>query len=182
TMTSTVASPTTIRKTYDAMVLADGPAAFWRMDESSGNAMIDASGHGNDGAYAGAFSLGQPAPFTGDGNAAVSFDGHTGAATVQSSDRLQMNTITIELWIKKRSDTEYGVYVAKNMTPGGGANTGWFQLLNNHHTGRLEFRVTSDGDPALASASTLALNSWYYVVATYDGSVAKLFLNGKLDS
>jgi hypothetical protein len=95
---------------------------------------------------------------------------------------LQVNTVTIELWIKKRSDTEYGVYVAKNVAGGGGAGSGWFQLLNNRHTGRLEFRVTSDGEPALISTSTLTLNSWYYVVATYDGSVAKLFLNGRLDA
>ena len=27
----------------------------------------------------------------------------------------------------------------------------------------------------------LALNTWYYVVATYDGAAAKLYVNGKLD-
>jgi hypothetical protein len=54
-------------------------------------------------------------------------------------------------------------------------------LLNSHHNGRLEFRVTSDGAPAILSNTTLALNTWYYVVATYDGAVAKLYVNGKLD-
>ena len=163
-------------------MLADRPAAYWRMDETSGNTMVDASGNRNDGTYEGAFSLGQPAPFAGNGNTAVTFDSRTGGyASVPSTTSLQMNTVTIELWIKKRSTTEYGVYVAKNVTPGGGAGSGWFQLLNNRHTGALEFRVTSDGDPALISTSTLALDTWYYVVATYDGSVAKLFVNGKLD-
>ncbi len=80
------------------------------------------------------------------------------------------------------ADTEYGVYVAKNVAPGGGAGSSWFQLLNSHHNGQLEFRVTSDGAPVVVSNSTLALNTWYYVVATYDGSVAKLFLNGKPDA
>jgi len=83
-----------------------------------------------------------------------------------------MNTITIELWIKKHTDTEYGVYVAKSQ----------FQLLNNRHTGALEFRVTPQAEPALISSSALALNTWYDVVATYDGRVAKLFVNGKLDA
>jgi hypothetical protein len=171
TAASTVASPAT-PKTYDATVLADRPAAYWRLDETSGTTMTDASGNHNDGVYAGAYSLGQPAPFGGVGNLAVSFDGQTGgSASVPSSPSLQMKTITIELWMKKRTDTEYGVYVAK----------GFFQLLNNRHTGALEFRMTSEAEPALVSSSTLALNTWYHVVATYDGSVAKLFVNGNLD-
>lgn len=142
------------------------------MDDTSGTTMTDASGHHNDGVYAGAYSLGQPAPFGGVGNLAVTFDGQTGgSASVPSSSSLQMNTITIELWLKKRSDTEYGVYVAK----------GYFQLLNNRHTGALEFRMTSQAEPALISSSALALNTWYDVVATYDGRAANLYLNGKLN-
>jgi Concanavalin A-like lectin/glucanases superfamily len=168
---STVASPAA-PKTYDATVLADRPAAYWRMDETSGTTMTDASGNHNDGVYAGAYSLGQPAPFGGAGNLAVSFDGQKGgSASVPSAPSLQMSTITIELWMKKRTDTEYGVYVAKSQ----------FQLLNNRHTGALEFRVTPAAEPALVSSSTLALNTWYHVVATYDGRMARLFVNGKAD-
>jgi hypothetical protein len=177
-----VASPSTATaKTYSATVLADHPLAYWRMDETTGTTMADASGNANDGRYVGTYALGQPGAMAGDGNTAVGFDGQSGAASVVSSTKLQVNTVTIELWINKRADTEYGVYVAKNFEAGGAAGSGWFQLLNSHHNGTLEFRVTSDGSPALISSSTLALNTWYYVVATYDGSAAKLFVNGKLD-
>jgi len=174
-------SATTVPKTYRATVLDDAPAAYWPMDETSGGIMDDATGNGNNGQYAGTFALGQPGPHPGDGNTAVAFDGLSGSASVPNSTSLQMNTVSIELWVKMRTDNEYGVYVAKNVEGGGGAGSSWFQLLNNRHTGRLEFRVTSDGDPAIISASTLALNTWYYVVATYDGTVAKLFVNGTLD-
>ena len=171
TAASTAGLPTA-SKTYDATVLADHPAAYWRMDETGGTTMTDASGNHNDGVYAGAYALGQPAAFGGAGNLAVTFGGQSGgSASVPSSPSLQMSTITIELWIKKRTDTEYGVYVAKNH----------FQLLNNRHNGALEFRMTPEAEPALISSSTLALNSWYHVVATYDGRVAKLFVNGKLN-
>ena len=98
-----------------------------------------------------------------------------------NSPSLQVNTVTIEMWVKKHTDTEYGVYVAKNVEPGGGAGSSWFELLNSHHNGELEFRVTSDGAPAVLSNATLALNTWYYVVATYDGAIAKIYINGKLD-
>jgi hypothetical protein len=165
-------------KTYSATVLADHPVAYWRLDDTTGSTMIDASGNANNGRYVGAYSLGQPSAIAGG---AVAFDGQSGAASVMNSPSLQVDTVTIEAWIKKRTDTEYGVYVAKNFAPGGGAGSGWFQLLNSHHNGQLEFRVTSDGAPVVISNSTLALNSWYYVVATYDGATAKLYVNGKLD-
>ena len=165
-------------KTYSATVLADHPVAYWRMDETTGSTMADASANANNGHYTGVYALGQAGALAGS---AVAFDGQSGAASVMSSPSLQLNTVTIEIWLKKRSDSEYGVYVAKNVTVGGGAGSGWFQLLNSHHNGQLEFRVTSDGAPAVLSSTTLALNTWYYVVGTYDGAVAKLYVNGKLD-
>jgi hypothetical protein len=174
------AAPSIAAKTYSATVLADHPVAYWRMDETTGSTMADASGNANNGHYIGAYTLAQPGAIPGGGNAAVAFDGQSGAASVTSSTSLQVNTVTIEAWIKKRTDTEYRVYVAKNFAAGGGAGSSWFQLLNSYH-GQLEFRVTSDGAPVLVSKSALALNTWYYVVATYDGNVARLYVNGKPD-
>jgi hypothetical protein len=174
------AASTAAAKTYSATVLADHPVAYWRMDDT-GSTMADISGNANNGRYAGIYTIGQPGAIGGGGSTAVAFDGQSGAASVMNSPSLQVNTVTIEAWIKKRSDTEYGVYVAKNVEPGGGAGSSWFELLNSHHNGQLEFRVTSDGAPAVVSNSRLALNTWYYVVATYDGAVAKLYVNGKLD-
>jgi len=174
---ATVVSPAAA-KTYTATVLADHPVAYWRMDETTGSTMADTSGNANNGHYVGIYTLGQPGALAGG---AVAFDGQSGAASVMNSPSLQVNTVTIEMWVKKHTDTEYGVYVAKNVEPGGGAGSSWFELLNSHHNGELEFRVTSDGAPAVLSNSTLALNTWYYVVATYDGATAKIYINGKLD-
>ena len=175
---ATAASTAATAKTYSATVLADHPVAYWRMDEATGGTMADASGNANNGRYVGTYTLGQPGALAGG---AVAFDGQSGAASVMNSPSLQVNTVTLEMWIKKHTDTEYGVYVAKNVEPGGGAGSSWFELLNSHHNGQLEFRVTSDGAPAVLSKSVLALNTWYYVVATYDGAAAKLYVNGKLD-
>jgi large repetitive protein len=180
--TSTAAAPASAPKTYSAQVLADAPAAYWRMDETTGTTMTDASKNGNNGHYDGIVMLGQPGPLAGDGSTAVALDGATGGASVPSSTSLQVNWVTIELWINKRAESDYGFYVAKNVVGGGGVGSGWFELLNNHNTGRLEFRVGGDVDPVLLSTSALALNAWYYVVATYDGIAAKLYINGKLES
>jgi len=123
----------------------------------------------------------RPGALAGDKGTAVAFDGRTAAATVASSPSLKVNAITIELWIKKTTESGSGVYLAKNVASGGGRGSSWFQLLNNSFNGPLEFRVTGDIDPVLVSSTVLALNTWYYAVATYDGTVARLYINGKLD-
>src|SRR3989442_312346 len=93
---STVASPAA-PKTYDATVLADRPAAYWRMDETSGTTMTDASGNHNDGVYAGAYSLGQPAPLGGVDNRGVVFEGKKGGPPGgPGPPSLKMSTITME--------------------------------------------------------------------------------------
>jgi hypothetical protein len=174
-------APASAPKSYSALVLADAPAAYWRMDETTGTTMADSTKNGNNGRYDGIVMLGQPGPLAADGSTAVALDGATGAMTVPSSTTLQMNWVTIELWINKRTNSDFGFCIAKNVMAGGGASSGWFELLNDHNNGRLEFRVTGDVDPVLVSTATLELNRWYYVVATYDGVNAKLYINGKLD-
>src|SRR5256714_1109567 len=171
---ATVASPAAA-KTYTATVLADHPVAYWRMDETTGSTMADMSGNANNGHYVGIYTLGQPGALAGG---AVAFDGQSGAASVMNSPSLQVNTVTIEMWIKKHTDTEYGVYVAKNVVPGGGAGSSWFELLNSHHNGQLEFRVTSDGAPAVLSNATLALQTRHYVGATHVRCTAHISSTG----
>lgn len=179
---STPAFPAASAPTYSGTVLADGPAAYWRMGEASGTMMTDATKNQNNGTYLGKVSLGQPGALAGDAGTAAVFDGASGAATVPNSPSLQVNWVTIELWVKKLSEAGYGIYVAKNVAGSGGVGSSWFQLLNNSFSGQLEFRVTGDTGPTLVSSAVLTLNTWYYVVASYDGTVAKLYINGKLDN
>ena len=126
---TTVAAPASVPKSYSALVLADAPAAYWQMDETTGTTMADATGNGNDGHYDGIVLLGQPGPLAADGSTGVGFDGATGGASVPSSTSLQTNWVTIELWINQRAHSDYGFYVVKNAVGGGAASSGWFELL-----------------------------------------------------
>jgi len=170
--------PALAASSYSSSVLADAPAAYWRMGEPAGTTISDATSNANNGTYVGGYTLGQAGALPGDSNTAVNFDGATGQATVPSSSTLQMTKVTIELWVKKSAPSGYGMYVTKNLGPGGG----WFELMNAQDGNHLEFRVTGDAGATFDSVSALNVGTWYYVVATYDGATAKLFINGSLDS
>jgi RHS repeat-associated protein len=166
---------------YASTVLADGPAAYYRLDDSGGSVAGETSGKTGNGTYVGGYTLGQPGALASDVDPATKFDGTSGYVAVASSLALQ-NTkqVSIELWLKKVTDTQFGMYVTKNFAGCGGAGSGWYQLMNNG--GHIEFRVTGDCGTSMDSSAVLAVNTWYYLVATYDGKTAKLYINGSLDS
>src|SRR2546421_5251345 len=99
---STAATPTA-PPSYRASVLADHPVAYWRLSEATGAVMADASGNGNDGAYAGAVTLGQPGALASAGDTAVGFEPTGGAARVARMTSLPAKLVTIEVWLNQSS-------------------------------------------------------------------------------
>src|SRR2546430_14521726 len=97
---ATVAS-SAAAKTYTATVLADHPVAYWRMDETTGSTMADASGNANHGRYVGIYTLGPPGALAGG---AVAFDRQSGAPRAMNPSHLQGNTLTIQVWPQKHRD------------------------------------------------------------------------------
>ena len=65
---------------YPAVVLSDGPLAYWRLGEASGATAIDATGHGLNGRYS-IVALGTGGAIAGDLDTAASFDGSYGFVT-----------------------------------------------------------------------------------------------------
>ena len=172
-------SPSHAAPRYDAAVLADHPVGYWRLGEASGTTLVDRSGHGNDGVYAGSYQLGQVGAIAGDADTATVFGGQSGATVPSSRNLVVGNQVTIELWLKKRSEAFDAVFVAKNGACV--ANAECFQLLNHLTSGQMEFRVIADPGSALVSNSSLSTGDWHYVVATYDGGQARLYVDGALD-
>ena len=161
---------------YHEQVLAASPAAYWRLGETSGTSAADERG-ANPGTYNNVL-LGEPSALSSDSNPSASFSGTQSYVRVPASPSLDMTSaVTIELWAKRRTIGGYQVLVGK---PGNGQskfeNYALWQTPSNKYTAYFGNGSTYVGVQTPAIIDT----NWHYVVATYNGSRAKIYLDGVL--
>jgi Concanavalin A-like lectin/glucanases superfamily len=166
-------------------VLADGPIGYWRLGEASGSvAAADASGNGNNGACSSVgITFGRPGFHGGD--TAALFDGEQGRIVVLNSNSLNPPHITMEAKVRwdGLNDPNRPIYqriLEKSSFPEL-AQYGMGILPDGHV--RVELRTSSATISVdVNSVAVVAQGVETYVVATYDGSVIRIYLNGVLDS
>ena len=93
--------PTPLPGTYAAAILADGPSAFWPLDEPAGAAVAgDLTGNGHYGTLSAGVTAGAAGPPTGDGGTAMAFHG-ADAVTVASAAGLPSGAhpYSLEAWV-----------------------------------------------------------------------------------
>ena len=93
--------PTPAAGTYAAAILADGPSAFWPLDEPAGSTVAgDLTGNGHYGTLSAGVTAGAAGPPTGDGDTAMAFHG-ADAVTVASVAGLPSGAhpYSLEAWV-----------------------------------------------------------------------------------
>ena len=158
---------------YAADVISDAPVSYWRLGETSGTSAADQRA-ANTGTYLGAPALGSGSLLAADTtNKAVSFDGTNDAVDVLDSNSLDLTSgVTLEAWIKP------------NLLPAAGqfasvvTKAEAYSLQFNGP--RLEFTVMQNGlrKRLQAASGAIVTGQTYHVVATYDGTTQRLYLNG----
>ena len=162
---------------YHEQVLAASPAAYWRLGETSGTTAADQLG-ANPGTYNGVL-LNQPGALAGETDASASFDGVNDYVQVPASTSLNMTSaVTVELWAKRRTiSSSYQVVVGK---PGVGQSKKenyavWLNTSNRYQA------YFGDGSTFVAVVTpAITDTNWHHVVATYNGSRARIYLDGVL--
>jgi Concanavalin A-like lectin/glucanases superfamily/Fibronectin type III domain/Lysyl oxidase len=166
----TTATPTG----YRGAVLADNPVSYWRLGEASGTTAADERA-ANPGTYVNSPTLGASSLLTTDtANKAVTFDGTNDQVKVPNSAPLNLTgSFSLEAWIKPSSLPAAGQF-ASVMTKAES-----YSLQFNGP--RLEFTIMQAGVRKRLQAPTNAVlaGTVYHVVASYDGTTQRLYLNGK---
>jgi hypothetical protein len=165
---------------YADTVLADSPAGYWRLGEASGTTATAASGSPN-GTYANGPLLGMGGAVN-DSDTAPWFDGTDDYAGFGNNYGFTgTSSFSVELWVETTAATSgYRRILSKQAASGGG----WALLLASTAQAmpnQLTF-YRQDASAADYADSGVALepNVVYHVVATYDGSKIRLYVDGSL--
>ena len=169
---------------FAAEVLADGPIGYWRLGEAPGSAhAADASGNVNHGTYSGGVTLGQPGFHGGD--TAALFNGLTGPTsgriTVLNSDSLNPAHITIEAKIRYDGRNEFQQRILEKSSFAELAQYALSVLPDGIVLVELRTSAATTSVEA-RSVTPVGLGVETHVVATYDGQVIRIYLNGVLNT
>ncbi len=176
--TPTPTSTPIVSGNYPTVVLGDGPAAYYHLDDSGTTAM-DASGHGLSGTIGSTVTKGAAGLVSSFSNAAMTFPGSATAAgvvNVPANASLQpASTLTLEAWMNFPSTPAAYTFVTGYGTDANYAPYGLFF----HAGGQIvaQFYLSS-GVLEVPSSVKLAANTTYYVAATFDGTTGRIYVNG----
>ena len=191
------ASTETVHADYSAALLAQNPLAYWHFDEPAASpAPYRLANSGSLGTRADAYAI--PSVTNGvqgvAGNA-LQFYNPTGTSHADSRAQVVYNPglntpqFTIEFWSKPSAQTLSGAFDATGASPisnfnpngSGGSRVGWLFYLAP--SGKWNFRLGLNSGYAVNLVATSGLataDKWQHIVATYDGTVAKLYADGVL--
>lgn len=175
--------------TYASEVAADSPLVYYRLGESSGTTITDSSGNARDGVWGSTPTQAVTGLLAGDSNTACNFNGSANFGSYTDpggSTWLDVTTtFTLEAWIKPDQVTALANVVARdNGGTAGGARR--YFILRTTTSGKAEFVFWLSASTGTArfvtGATTLVVGNTYHLVATYDGSVGRLYVNGVEDA
>ncbi len=159
--------------------LADGLAGYWMFDETTGASAVDSSGNGN-----GASLLNGVTHAGGRSGNAAGFDGVDDYVRVANDASLEPSgALTISAWVNLQSNGGWQSLASKVLQEGSHAYPySAYELFVEDVGGAYRARLGVsgvDGNRVYADGTT-ALNygTWYHLVATYDSSTVRIYVNG----
>jgi hypothetical protein len=174
------AAPEVLRP-YVEEVLADEPAAYWRLGEASASGPAKDERGSSPGEYTGNGSLGAAGAIRGDPNTAAQFAG----GTIRCGDVFGFEgraAFSVEMWVMPTTiDSTFRHFYTKltDTTPRSG-HLMWVHATEGFTFERNVDLVFSGGgvQDATIHGAGLPLDTWSYLVATYDGANMRLYLDG----
>ena len=172
------------RGNYPTTILADNPAAYYRLEETSGTTAVDSSASGLfPGTYitSGSYPiLGQPGIDT--NSITLSSSQAPDYVSIGYYPELnQPGPFSFEVWARPVSIPTGGAYrcpIGNSPAFGTATQSGWYVYQTPDVPSELAL-VTPTGD-VFISTTAYTLFNWYYIAGTYDGTNMSFYLNGAL--
>jgi len=174
---------TIVEAAYPNAVLADSPLAYYRLDDT-GSTLTDSSSNGLNGSYGSSVTHGAASLVSTNSDAATTFPGGSwsanGIATVAKNTALQPTNITIEGWVKESAANSGGFIDVVSYGPQSSGQAWSIQITPSN---TFSFYVLTPTSYAYVAGSTvLSTGTAYHVAGSYDGTTARLYVNGQLEA
>lgn len=172
----------------DNALLNDGLIGYWKMDEASWTvncstgSVLDSSGNGLHG-LACPNSTGPAGGATGKFGKGGSFDGSNDYVSISDSAVLSPNTISISMWYKPAALGSVGG--AQTLIEHDHSASPWAGFSIEYSTSNaIECYIRNQaGDNTYLYVNGItSTTTWYHIACTWDGTTAKLYVNGQLSS
>lgn len=168
--------------TYFAAIQVDAPSAVYALGELVGTVADDTSGNANPGTISGGVTLGAATLLTDaadSGTTAMTFNGSSGVITLPTTFiPTGAHAWSLEIWCKVNSlPAASGFATMLVMGQDASGKRGSLLIFNN--AGTSNFYVDCFGS-SVASSTVVATSTIYHVVGTYDGTAARIYVNGSL--
>ena len=165
---------------FEAVMLADKPEAWWRLNDPAGSSVL-ADGMGrHDGQYLGTgIAFGQPGVGQQPGEASVSFDGSGGYGNIPYSSVLNPRTaFTLEGWAKPNlPGVELTPFSSFSINDSSGRGYGFLKTAGDSWWG-----ITGNNDFYrfyYADLGAIRPNRWAHLALVSDGSGITFYRDGK---
>jgi len=179
--TSTTTRSLTVNSAYRAAVLGTaGISDLWRLDEASGATAVDANGANNTGTY-----VSGPTPVSpliaGETNSfARSFNGSSQYIDMSPTPFGAPSTFSAEAWVRTSAAKAAGGYHFLVSDSSADFDNGFSLVIDssNRPVFAVARQTTSISRGQAVSPTTVAPNTTHHLVGTYDGTRARIFVDG----
>ena len=153
---------------------SNGLVGYWKFDEGSGTKVNDYSGLGNNGIWNGTGSHWATGKVGGGGQ----FNAVNDSVSIAGSANLNITgPVTFSAWINTNSlyPSNYGMFFeGSDLNSYLSVSDG--NILLSLSVGGIRYSFNS----WIGGGSSIPINTWSYAVATWDGSMMKIYVNGIL--
>lgn len=165
---------------YAGMVLQDNPAALWRLGEPAASTLAYDTWGSYNGAVVGNTAFGSAGALFNDANTAATFDGAS-PTKVEVAYAAELNTtnFSVECWARVTGGAgTYRAAVSSRNEVQGGSQGGYIIYATAGNVWSF-WTSTGAGWQGL-NGPTVVENEWTHLVATYDGTEKRFYVNGVL--